>query len=69
MKHKFRQRLLRYLCKHLVKQGFDHKNFITEYFTIVVTAARKEFTEDNKPTLVAFLDECYEDAKNSVDLI
>ena len=66
MKHPFRQKLLRYLCKQLVKQGFDHQNFITEYFTIIVTAARKEFTEDNKPTLVAFLDECYEDAKNSV---
>jgi len=69
MKHKFRQKLLRYLCKGLVEQGWCHKQFITEYFALMVTAARKEFTEDNKPTLVAFLDECYEDAKNSVDLI
>lgn len=50
---------LKYICKKLVKQGFDHENDIKEYYKIIVDAAREEFIEDNKPNLDAFLQECF----------
>jgi hypothetical protein len=55
--------LLRRLCRKLVKQGYYHKTNITQYFRIMYQAAMVEFTEDNKPTLDAFLQECFDDAK------
>jgi hypothetical protein len=41
---------LKRISKELVLQGFDHKDNITEYFKIMIEAARNEFTEDNLPT-------------------
>ena len=58
--NKVTRAVLKSICKHLVKQGSEHKNNITEYFDIMRQAAQTEFTEDNKPTLDAFLKECYE---------
>ena len=58
--NKVTRAVLKHLCKQLVKQGPEHKNNITEYFAIMRQAAQTEFTEDNKPTLDAFLKECYE---------
>lgn len=55
--------LLRCLCKRLVRQGFDHKKSITEYYAIMQQAIVKEFREDNKPTTDAFARECMIDAQ------
>lgn len=53
--------ILRKICRRVVIQG-NHKNSITEYYTILKEEAEKVFTEDNEPTLQAFLEECH---KNS----
>jgi hypothetical protein len=45
-----------------VIQGPTHQKNMTEYFAVLVRAARKEFTEDNKPTLDGFLRECFEES-------
>ncbi len=44
-----------------VVQG-DHKAKITDFFQVLIDAARKEFTEDNDPTLDSFLEGCFKDA-------
>jgi hypothetical protein len=54
---------LRRLTKKLVRQGFDHKNNITEYYAIMQKAIVNEFREDNKPTTDAFARECLLDAQ------
>lgn len=56
------ERVLRSICHRLVKQGPLHQVRITEYFRIMLDAAQAEFTEDNIPTLEAFLRECQDDA-------
>lgn len=53
--------LLRKICKRVVIQG-NHKESITLYYSILKEEASKVFTEDNEPTLQAFLEECH---KNS----
>ena len=55
---KFQRWMLRKIASRTVIQG-DHKIQIEEYYSILVDAARKEFTEDNKPTLDGFLEECH----------
>ena len=59
---RFNRFLLRRICRGLVKQAHLHKRRITAYYRIMREAARAEFTEDNDPTLDAFLRECFEDA-------
>ena len=54
--------LLRRICQKLVRQGPFHQARITAYYRIMHEAARKEFTEDNVPTLNGFLQECHEAA-------
>ena len=54
--------LLRWICRKLVKQGSLHKERIVAYYRIMREAAESEFTEDNKPTLDAFLGECHSEA-------
>ncbi len=62
--------VLKYICKRIVVQGFNHKAYITEYYQIMQAAAENEFTEDNKPTLDGFLDDCFLQArKDSVILL
>lgn len=51
--------VLKNICKRIVKQGPLHQARITAYYKIMREAAEKEFTEDNKPTLDAFLQECF----------
>jgi hypothetical protein len=51
--------ILKNICKRIVKQGPLHQARITAYYKIMREAAEKEFTEDNKPTLDAFLQECF----------
>ena len=56
--------LLRWICRKLVKQGSLHKPRIVAYYRIMREAAESEFTEDNKPTLDAFLGECHSEANS-----
>jgi hypothetical protein len=51
--------ILKNICKRIVKQGPLHQARITAYYKIMREAAEKDFTEDNKPTLDAFLQECF----------
>lgn len=46
----------------LVIQGPFHQYRITEFYRMVTRAARKQFNEDNKPTLDNFLAECHTDS-------
>ncbi len=54
--------LLKTICKDIVVQGHFHKSCIIEYFEIMSEATKNEFTEDNKPTHDAFLQECLDKA-------
>lgn len=54
---------LKRLCRRIVKQGSTHKNDIILYYRTLWEAAESEFTEDNRPTLEAFMTECFEAAK------
>lgn len=56
--------LLRWICRKLVKQGPLHRLRIVAYYSIMREAAESEFTEDNKPTLRAFLGECHYEANS-----
>jgi hypothetical protein len=58
MTDRFTLFLLRSICRKLVKQG-PHRERITAYYQVMREAAELEFTEDNKPTLDAFLKECH----------
>ncbi len=49
------------IIKDIVIQG-DHKQEIIDLNCVLVKAVRKEFTEDSKPTLNAFLQECLKEA-------
>ena len=57
----FERWVLRRMAKRAVIQG-DHKSRITEYYQIIIRAARNEFTEDNNATLNGFLMECHTQA-------
>ena len=59
--------LLRRICRKLVVQGPEHAGRITEYYRIMRAAAEAEFTEDNDPTLTAFLRECWDTANTKVE--
>lgn len=54
--------LLKWACRRLVKQGALHRLRIVSYYRIMREAAEREFSEDNKPTLDAFLAECHSEA-------
>jgi hypothetical protein len=58
----FQKRLLRWIAKKIVIQSHCHKDNIIAYYEILVEAARKQFNEDNKPTLDCFLVECHQKA-------
>jgi len=57
----FAKWFLFWIAKRVVVQG-NHKFRITEYYRILIQAARNEFTEDNKVTLNEFLTECHTQA-------
>ncbi len=57
----FQRWMLGRIVNRIVIQG-NHRNRIVEFYSILVSAARKEFTEDNKPTLDGFLEECHQEA-------
>lgn len=58
--------LLKHICKRIVVQGFNHKENVIEYYQIMQHAAENEFTEDNKPTLDGFLEDCHKEARNEI---
>ena len=60
--------LLRWACRELVVQGYYHRTNIVAYFQIMRETAKREFYEDNKPTLDAFLQECFDEANNLLPL-
>lgn len=60
--------LLRWICRKLVIQGPAHRANIIAYYRIMREAAEQEFSEDNKPTLDAFLRECHDEANASDQL-
>lgn len=62
MKEMFEEVLLKILAERATVQGPFHKKKITKYFGTMIQEARKEFNEDNKPTLDHFLKECFNDA-------
>ena len=62
----FYRYVLQWICKRLVIQGYEHKQNIVEYYKIMQEAAENEFTEDNRPTLDGFLNECHEVARDEV---
>lgn len=45
-------------------QSSIHKTNIASYFQIMREAVENEFTEDNKPTLDYFLQECFDSTTN-----
>ena len=53
--------LLKKIFTKSVVQGFDHKNNITNIYRLLYKAAQDQFTEDNKPTLDHFLNECFQE--------
>ena len=63
--HWFVRIILRMICERLVEQGPMHQKRITAYYRIMREAARKEFYEDDRPTLEAFLAECHADANDT----
>ena len=60
--NKIQKWILKKICKKIVKQGPDHKDNIIEYYRIMNDASKREFFEDNDPTLQGFLRECHETA-------
>lgn len=52
---------LKRIIKDVVRQGYQ-KRKIVEFYGLVISASRDEYTEDNKPTLDAFLDDCHKQA-------
>lgn len=56
------QKILRWIANEIVIQSREHRQNIIDYYKIINEAAKKEFTEDNKPTLDSFLKACYENS-------
>jgi len=53
--------ILRRVAKKVVIQG-DHMRKITQFYGVLIEAAKEEFTEDSKPTLSSFLKDCHRQA-------
>ncbi len=51
--------LLTCIANKIVIQSADHKNNIITFYSVLVKAARRQFTEDNAATLDCFLTECH----------
>jgi len=53
---------LKRLLRREVRQG-NHKQRIVRLYVLIAEACKDEFTEDNKPTLDAFLTDCQDLAR------
>ena len=57
---KFQEWMLGRIFRQEVRQGYDHDARIRTLYAKIRNAARKEFCEDNAPTLDSFLREQFE---------
>lgn len=60
---KFERWILKRIFKKQVQQGYDHDKRITELYRMIRNAAAAEFTEDNQPTMDAYLQDWFEQSK------
>jgi hypothetical protein len=60
----FEHWILKRIFKKQVTQG-GHFNNIQELYTMIRDAAAEEFTEDNQPTIDAFLQDAFDETKFS----
>jgi len=60
--NRFEKWMLKRILHKLIRQG-PHKHNITLMYKIIRIKAEQVFTEDNHPTLDAFLYECYQDSR------
>lgn len=60
--NRFYRWILKKICKRLVVQGHGHEENIIQYFVIMNNAAEKQFTEDSKSALFAFIEKCHKDS-------
>ena len=58
----FYRYILKKIAAKLVIQGYSHRANIVAMYSVIINASRKEFSEDNKPTLDYFLEECHIEA-------
>ncbi len=56
------KRILTYIVKQIIRQSTQHENNIVEFYSIMTREARKQFNEDNKPTLDGFLTDCFQES-------
>ncbi len=56
---RFQIYILTWIANKIVIQSSEHRSNVIIYYSVIVKAARRQFTEDNKPTLDAFLTECH----------
>lgn len=61
---KLHEWLLKRIFKWAVIQGQEHKKNIERIYKLLREAVDKEFTEDNGPTLDAFMLECFEKSQS-----
>jgi hypothetical protein len=54
--------LLKRIIRKQVIQGTDHHVRITNLYRMIRLACEDEFTEDNTPTLNAFLKDCFDES-------
>jgi len=59
----FEKWMLKRILRKTVVQG-GHKERINNIYSMIISAAQEQFTEDNNPTLRSFLEECQHDALN-----
>lgn len=58
----FERWMLRRIVRKEVRQDYDHDKKIAALFGMIISAARREFSEDNEPTSQAYLMEWFERA-------
>ena len=57
---RFERWMLKRIFKRIVIQSEHHQNNITETFQMMRDACNEQFTEDNAPTMDAFMLDCIE---------
>ena len=65
--NKFKRMLLQHMFKDLFTQSRVHEENLAEVFYLIRISMLKEFTEDNTPTLDAFMFDCIENGFNKAD--
>ena len=52
--------LFRYIVRDAVIQSRHHEDNICDMYQVIGEETRRQFTEDNLPTLRGFLNDCYD---------